>query len=432
MQLLMSATKLSDDMKDRFADVLFILALIYPILLFPLLVSFLHYDMQVWLETGKIALEKGMLNVYSIESKMPDKFNGGYFNYPLPWLIIITSVYYFTRNLPAANFQFVYFLKLILLTFFESSIIVLHSYLLKKVGSLRASLAVMAFSIMPGLMNSIVPLLWGHMDSIPVFFTLLSIYFFEGREYNLSAFSLGLAIATKYYPLVMLPSYLILIYKSEGISRQIFRYLIIALIPLILVSIPPLVHDPVAYIDAHTFYRDWVGNITVQYWIYYFLGIEHYIWYGNKNVVVNVQTIPNLKYVPIIGYASIILTLIMLLASYFVILRKKKIQNYAALLLPLLALMGYWKFVHENFIVWALPFVIMDLWIAKKVISLVWLFFTFLLGMMWLSFILEVGWLNFVVINYQGINLTYFLIPFITIIYHLELLIRIGSKKGFR
>jgi hypothetical protein len=71
----------------------------------------------------------------------------------------------------------------------------------------------------------------------------------------------------------------------------------------------------------------------------------------------------------------------------------------------------------------------MDLSIAKKVISRIWLFFTFLLGMIWLRFIFEADWLDFVVINYQGINLTYFLIPFITIIYHLELLIRISNQK---
>jgi uncharacterized membrane protein len=417
--------------RDNFADVLLILAIFYPIIAFFVFVGTVHYDMEVWLQTGKIALEKGMLNVYSIESKMPDKFSGGYFNYPLPWLVIITSVYYFTMNFSYANFQFVYFLKLILLAFFESSIIVLHSYLLKKVGRLRASLAVVTFSIIPGLMNSIVPLLWGHMDSIPAFFTILSIYFFENRRYDSSAFSLGLAIATKYYPLIMLPSYLILIYKSKGISGDILRYLAIALLPVILVSIPPLINDPAAYIGAHTFYKDWVGDITLQYWVYYSLGIEHYVWYGNRNVVVNIETIPNLKYIPLISYASIILTSAMLLISYIAILRTKRggIQNYVALLLPLLALMGYWKFVHENFIVWALPFVIMDLWIAKKISSLLWLFSTFLIGMVWLRFVFALDWLDFIVFNYHGINLAFFLVPCISIIYHIELLIRVGSKK---
>lgn len=428
--------------KDTLANVLLLFALLYPALIFFLYWGVIHYDMAVWLETGKIVAEKGILSVYSVESKMPE-FVGGYYNYPLPWLLIITIVYYFTKTLQFADFKFFYILKMVLLIFFESSIIILHNYLLKKVGNLNSSLAIFAFSVMPGMMNSFTPLIWGQMDSIPTFFTLLSLLFFEKKRYNSSAFSLGLAIATKYYPLIILPSYLIFIYKSkEGSNNAVYskiaRYFVIAVLPLLLVSVPPLIYDANAYIGANTFYKDWVGSLSIQRWIYSSLGIDPYLWYSSRANLTGKVTVleyvtlivsstsgtssENLKYVPIISYLSILIMCIVLFVSYFKILSaKKSTPVYVGSLLPLLALLGYWKFIQENFLVWVLPFVIIDLWTSKKTAPLIWLFFSFLLAVTWLSFIFGVGSPIF---NYQGINI-YFLIPLINIFYHLELLKRI-------
>jgi hypothetical protein len=93
----------------------------------------------------------------------------------------------------------------------------------------------------------LVSAVWGTNDPIPVFFTVLALYFFvrgddSGR--HLGAFSLGLGIATKLYPLLFLPALLAVMPDL----RHRLKVVAVAAVPPLLTSAPFLLSNPFAYL----------------------------------------------------------------------------------------------------------------------------------------------------------------------------------------
>ena len=73
-----------------------------------------------------------------------------------------------------------------------------------------------------------------NFDIVPVFFTVLGYYWLK-RKPVLSFFTLGLAIAFKFYPLILLPFFLLS--KSKNIFK-ILKYSVITLVPTIISILP--------------------------------------------------------------------------------------------------------------------------------------------------------------------------------------------------
>jgi hypothetical protein len=74
-----------------------------------------------------------------------------------------------------------------------------------------------------------------NFDVIPVFFTILSLYFLTKNRNHWSALSLGIAIALKAYPVMFLPFF---IFHKNLKTKNRLVYLFLSLLPLILSTLP--------------------------------------------------------------------------------------------------------------------------------------------------------------------------------------------------
>jgi len=93
------------------------------------------------------------------------------------------------------------------------------------------------------------------IDTFTIFFILLSLYYFDSQP-EFSSLLLGVSIAIKLFPIFLLPLYLIS-HRSKSVYR-ILAYLFLAIMPILLVSLPYLIWSPEAY------YRSLLFSATRQ------------------------------------------------------------------------------------------------------------------------------------------------------------------------
>lgn len=132
---------------------------------------------------------------------------------------------------------------------FDAGTAVLSYHIARLMGA-RQSIALSAaaaFSLNP--FSIFLTSISGTNDALPVFFSLLSVFFLlKGRQkdQNLAAWSLGLGIALKLYPLLLLPIALAMVTRW----RERLRFIaLVSIVPLI-TSIPNLVSGGVAYLQV--------------------------------------------------------------------------------------------------------------------------------------------------------------------------------------
>ena len=78
----------------------------------------------------------------------------------------------------------------------------------------------------------------GQFDSVMLFFVLLSLRFQQSKRLDAGALSLSAAIATKSFPVLLLPPFVL----GPGASRT-FRYVLLATVPVLILLIPFAVAD---------------------------------------------------------------------------------------------------------------------------------------------------------------------------------------------
>lgn len=117
--------------------------------------------------------------------------------------------------------------------------LILYKSLIKfRLNSLQATFWSLVFVLNP--ISIIISSIHGQLDSIPSLFVLISIYLLtlsKKIHINSSALFLGLAVAIKPNPLILLPYFLI--YKNINLKQKLF-FLVISLGPVILTLIPYL------------------------------------------------------------------------------------------------------------------------------------------------------------------------------------------------
>jgi hypothetical protein len=154
-------------------------------------------------------------------------------------------IYDYTQN----PLIFLYLIKmpLFLSSLFTSFFIYKIAYLLTNDNS--KSIKVASFYALNPLVIILDGTIWGVLDAIPVMFSVASLYYFLTRENNnnlkLSAVLLGCGIATKLYPIFILPAFLV---KLKDI-KEIFVFIIYSMAPLIIFSTPFLLSDYKSYIN---------------------------------------------------------------------------------------------------------------------------------------------------------------------------------------
>ena len=358
---------------DLLGGAVLVAGLIIPVILYFALGAFWAYDVKTWFLTGQMAYEHGLFSPYSLQAGMSSEFPGGYYNYPMPWLLFCYAAYAAKQAFSLDIAQWMYLVRLPELVFTLASALLLHFWLRPRIGERGAALAAFAFTVFPGIANVVFGPIIGYFDPIPVFFSLFALVLFERKRLDWAALSLGLGAAFKYYPLLMLPVFLLSLKRKE----DAVKFATLAVLPLLIVSMPPLVFDAGAYIKASTFISDWAGSTSLYRLAYSALGWDTHLWFG-KAVPPGVD----LSLLPIVSAASTLILLAAVLLAYAAFYRRKLPLN-DGILLVMLALLGFWRFAEHNHALWAFPFAAAVLFTSKRLrpFAAIWLLAVFLMSL---------------------------------------------------
>lgn len=190
----------------------------------------------------------------------------------------------------------------------------------------------------------------GQLDAITSFFVLFSIYtaLFPIRKYNfLSALSLGIAIAIKPNPAMLIPFFLI--FRKISLGQKI-NYLLIVFAPLIISFMPFFQQNPLRIVSLLLGYSG-VGDLSYS-------AILRSLWYQH-----NAQT--NLPFNPEFLQSSKIIFLSG--ASFLLLLFINGKQLVKSLLAVYLLFLTFYFGIASQYLVWILPLAIIEK--DKKVLT---------------------------------------------------------------
>lgn len=218
---------------------------------------------------------------------------------------------------------------------FASAFIIFKLLKKQKVKPLHAALWTSFFLVNP--VSLIIDAAHGQLDSISSFLTILAIYFLSSRP-KTSAFVLGLSIALKPNPLMLLPLFLFTIAAKNRI-----KYALITFAPLVLTLLPFLTDKPLQVI----------GNLLAYSGVadFGYAAILRGIWFqDNAN--------PNLPFTltaQLLNASKILLLtgIVYLIVSF----RKKKEIVGSILTLYLLFITVYFG-IGAQYLSWIIPFAI--------------------------------------------------------------------------
>lgn len=174
----------------------------------------MQYDMDVWFNTGKW-MQQG-INIY-----MPPDHTGYPPLWPL-WCGLAYRVYLFLAN-NLELWRFTIKLPLILA----------HLGLAFAVGEFAASrfdrktARRLFLFVLTGSFFIFIGAMWGQVNTVSVLLTFLAFYALTRDRTKLSALLLGMAVALKIYPLIVLPAFLAYILKKKG-AKDVAKFALYA------------------------------------------------------------------------------------------------------------------------------------------------------------------------------------------------------------
>jgi len=194
---------------------------------------------------------------------------------------------------------------------------------------------------------AVIASLFINWDLIAVSSALLAVYFFEKKKYEESAIALGISIATKFFPIVMLLPIVIIFYRRKQI-KQLNRYLFTTAILWLAINLP-----------IAAFYFD-------GWWRFFKLNIERgadfgSIWYGLSLLNINIS---NLDLI----YPLLSITLFIALAFY--LLKLDKIPSLIHItFFALVIFTTFGKVYSPQYVLWLTPFAVIAITNSRQQIS---------------------------------------------------------------
>ncbi len=300
------------------------------------------HDINYWVATGWLVVSEGK-NPY-LNLSFCD------YTYPPLWMIIIASYYSLASVLVGAHnpwlgatdLVFYFFLKLPLIAASTALALILYGIVRRLTGdSDRSRLAASLWLLNPYVVWNVA--VGGMFDVIPALFSLLAIWFLLKDEETLSALMLGLGISSKIYPLLFLPVMLLYLWAKRRVLDPILKYVVLVSVFPVVLSLPFLVSDPQSYIYANTgYYSDHFPKPTG---LTVFLGLS-LTGFDSTHITLLSQTALGLAVVSVfLGMSSWSET--------------DPIPLYGCLSL-LMVFFATNKVVNEQYLLWALPLVIVD------------------------------------------------------------------------
>jgi uncharacterized membrane protein len=194
---------------------------------------------------------------------------------------------------------------------------------------------------------AVIASLFTNWDLIAVASALLTVYFFEKKKHEESAIALGISIATKFFPIVMLLPIAIIFYRRKQI-KQLSRFLFTTVILWLAINLPIAV-----------FYFD-------GWWRFFKLNIERgadfgSIWYGLSLLNLDVSNL-DLIYP--------LLSIILFIALAIYLLKLNKIPNLAHItFFAVVIFTTFGKVYSPQYVLWLTPFAVIAITNSKQQIS---------------------------------------------------------------
>ena len=197
------------------------------------------------------------------------------------------------------------------------------------------------------LVPAVIASLFINWDIWAVVTTLAAIYYFDKKKYEQSGIWLGISIATKFFPIVLLLPIAIIFYRSNQL-KQLLRYLLTTF------SFWAVINIPIAII----YFDGW--------WKFFKLNLERgedfgSVWYGLSLLNIKVSNLDLL-------YPLISLTLFALLAYY--LLKLPNLPNLAAVaLFAVVIFTTISKVYSPQYVLWLTPLAVIALRKDKQLIA---------------------------------------------------------------
>ena len=345
------------------------------------------YDTRVWLETGEFIVNGAYLdtdnatyNIYTFAQREFDAGNypeGAYIYTPF-WAYVCAFSYLLTQFFSQLGFTIggqSYFLQLfifkipIILSNMLIAIVLLKIARLHDLSNGRTYILLIGYLFNPYVIG--VTSIWGNFHNIAVLFTLLSYYFFQREKIELSLFCLGIGIAVKLYPVLIVPIYLLKL-KWEGI-RALIKNLFIIFSPTAIICLPFIIWD------FNSFFRVMVltGGST---------SFNNFSWWSGLmrllNLYVSTPTDP-LDYGNLLLATMVIINNIIAYGSLFFsyyLFRKKKLSLLSGTVLTFMVIYVTHRYVQETAILWVMAFVLLDIVVNGTKMGTWWLLPLLVLG----------------------------------------------------
>jgi len=194
---------------------------------------------------------------------------------------------------------------------------------------------------------AVIASLFINWDLIAVASALFTVYFFEKKKYEESAILLGVSIATKFFPIVMLLPIAIIFYRRKQI-KQLSRYLFTTAILWLAINLPIAV-----------FYFD-------GWWRFFKLNIERgadfgSIWYGLSLLNLDISNL-DLIYP--------LLSIILFIALAIYLLKLDKIPNLAHItFFAVVIFTTFGKVYSPQYVLWLTPFAVIAITNSRQQVS---------------------------------------------------------------
>lgn len=194
---------------------------------------------------------------------------------------------------------------------------------------------------------------WGTYDTLPVLFTVLSLYFLQERKFPAAGLALVVAIAMKYYAVVLVIPLLLIAWKEGGRKKLLQSSLTICISSIVLFL--PLIKQIVVGVTPIVVGPPQLGTT--------YSGLS--LW----SAVTLFQPIPDL------GILSIVSASILIVCIYFWMGKKytgRLLSFNAYFGISIIPLLLLFRFVAENYFVWLVPFLSIFALGNKRVKYLLW------------------------------------------------------------
>jgi Gpi18-like mannosyltransferase len=324
-----------------------------------------------------VGVNNGLHNIYSIISHpiaSPP-------TYPpiIPIMFTLLGIIYnfFYKSLFVGDAGFIFLLKILPIIFDFLSAYIIYKIVLVLTNNHKAKIAFILYLISPA--NIIISSLWGQVDSIVTFFMLLSVYFLMINKHLSSWLFLAISILSKQQAIIVVPLILVASIKKFG-DKKTLKGIIVFLTIFILLFLPYIING--SFLNALSRIMEtsrWIPALSANAFNFW------WILFGTNSI-----NIPDSKITFIIS--PLVLSLSVFFTLYYLIIKKmknilsKKGVIFLALFIILFAFFMIPTQIHERYLFYCLPFLLIYSFLNKVFIKYYFILqVTFLLNILFIS-----------------------------------------------